>query len=347
MRIPAFLLAHTFFVGHVGAQTPAAMNEPPACFEQYSDSTATHAIHPATFTSAGDSLRGDYYHPDVDGPAPAVVLMHGGGSNPRLLRDMPLFFAPRLAACGVGALVYDKRGTGESDGIYEDSTFDDFVRDAGRAAEYLASRPDIAPESIGIIGFSQGGRLAPVVAVRYSAVRFVASVSGPLTSVESTRLYALENSFRGAGVADSLVNLVMPFWERHLAAVAARDSMAMRELDDGTMELRDSIYPALIPPASDAIPRTGIYNSMGRDYTTELAGLHVPWLSVYGESDPVVPVRESVRLLEDRMRAAGNDRYTVHVEPGVGHSFINPDTGEQFVFEALVFEWLLDNLHNR
>jgi pimeloyl-ACP methyl ester carboxylesterase len=312
------------------------------CVATYTDSTAAHTVEPVTIASGEVELHGSVYRPSGTGPFPTVVLMHGGGNNLVQLRNTPEFFAPRLAACGIAALVYDKRGTGKSGGDYSSSTFDDFIEDAGRAAEALAAKSYTDAARIGIVGFSQGGRLAPVVAVRYPAVRFAASVSGPLTSVEDTRLYALEHSFRRAGVADSTIARVMPLWRDHLDAVAAADSEALARVDVGREPLVGTVHPALLPPPSGELPRTGIYNSMGRDYTAELGRLDVPWLALYGGEDGVVPVQESVKILEERMERAGNSQVRVHVEPGVGHSFVDPDTGERYRFEEAIIEWIVD-----
>ena len=335
----------TFYVHFLSEQSEGNPSHQGAeCFYGYTDSLATHTSKKVDIQSDGAMISGELFLPGKPGPHPAIVLVHGGGSNIRIIRDTPHFFAPRLAHCGFAALVYDKRGTGESGGDYASSTFDDFITDAGKGVELLANHKSIDTNRIGIVGFSQGGRLAPVIAVRYPDVDFAVSVSGPLTSVSETRLYALENSFIEAGVSDSTLQWVMPLWQQHFKAISNKDKQKLQDLDKTIAERATQVHPSLLPPLSDALPRTGIYNSIGRDYVTELSGLSVPWFSLYGEADVVVPVTQSVELLHERMKAGDNDQYEVKVVPNATHSFVNTETRRPVGFEEMVMEWLQENV---
>ena len=290
---------------------------------------------------SGDiTLAGRLFLPDTTGNHPVAVLMHGGGSNVDRLRATPFYFGPRLAHCGIAAFAYDKRGTGDSGGDYSQSTFDDFVSDAGNSVAFLTEHIAIDPSRIGIIGFSQGGRLAPVVAVRYEQVSFVVSVSGPLTSVEATRLYALENDFQRIGVSDSVIAQIMPVWRTHFNAIASNDQALLSGLDDTIKILREQVHPSLTPRLSTNLPRTGIYNSIGRNYSTELSQLAVPWFSLYGADDIIVPVDASVSILHERMEAGGHQDFEVAILPQTSHSFMNTETREPVDFEAIIVDWV-------
>ena len=325
-----------------GNSTSESETEAPACFDSYADSTATWTKEAVEFESGGVVLEGGFiYRPAGPGPHPAVVLMHGGGGNHEILRITPNFFARRFAQCGLVAITYDKRGTGDSDGDYASTTFDDFVADAGSAAEYLAGLPEVDAEKIGVIGFSQGGRLAPVVSVRYPVISYAVSVSGPFTPVGDTRLYAVRNSFAEAGVRDSVMSIVMPLWEEHFALLENRGAGTKEDLDKQIELSLESFHHSLLPPPFTAIPQMGIYNSMGRDYVTELKDLTVPWLLLYGEKDVVVPVQASIDIAKDRMNEAANEDYEVIVFPNAGHSFRDVDTGEDVGFEGPIFDWIL------
>ena len=330
------------FVNQSAVQQEAEVVLPSVpCLEQYDEADASYKKIEIAFTSGEAPLAGQLYLPVSDGPHPLVVLLPGGGNNVEYLRNTPNFFAPRFAHCSLAALTFDKRGTGESGGDYATSTFDDFINDAGAAIRKMAARPDIDADQIGVVGFSQGGRLAPIVAVRSPQVAFVASVSGPLTSVEDTRYFALENAFRRSQVSDSVLARVMPLWRQHLDFVAADDLVSLQRLDQVLAEMSNKVHPALLPPQSDRLPQTGIYNSMGLDFSTELAHLRVPWLSLYGEMDAVVPVQKSLDILHERMATGQHNNYSVIVVPGVSHSFVHPETHESVPFERFVFDWIL------
>jgi len=314
------------------------------CFYNYRDSLATHVELDVQIQSEDIVLVGRLFLPDTTGSHPVAVLMHGGGGNTEMLRATPFYFGPRLAHCGIAALAYDKRGTGDSGGDYRASTMDDFVTDAGNVANFLAEQKGVDAKRVGIVGFSQGGRLAPVVAVRYPKVSYAVSVSGPLTSVAATRLYALEKNFEEAGVSESVLKQVMPLWKSHFDAIEAQDEDALSKLDLELEKQAGNFHSSLLPPFRDNLPRTGIYNSIGRDYVTELDQLSVPWFSLYGAEDIVVPVEESVAILHERMKSADHSGYEVKIIPGVNHSFVNPETQEFMRFESIVVDWMLEKI---
>ena len=108
---------------------------------------------------------------------PGVVLVHGAGPASR---DSLLMEARTLAAAGVAAIVYDKRMRGYSAvrrgyGVLAD--------DAVRAADVLAAAPEVDPRSIGVMGWSEGGWVAPAAVQRApSRFCFLALASAPIVS---------------------------------------------------------------------------------------------------------------------------------------------------------------------
>ena len=175
----------------------------PTCLTAEEDTANAFHVETLRFERDGVALAGRLFMPREPGPHPAVVLLHGGGLQRH--NEAPLFFAPLLAQCGVAALFYDKRGTGASEGAWEDALFDDFVDDAAAAVEALDRHPDI-DDRIGLIGFSQGGRLAPLVAVRHGQVDFIVSVSGPFASLIETRLYSLAQQLQRWSLSGSALD---------------------------------------------------------------------------------------------------------------------------------------------
>jgi len=129
---------------------------------------------------AGFDLAGTLTIPDGDGPFPAVVLISGSGPQDRdeqLAGHRPfLVLADHLARAGIAVLRYDDRGYGESGGGLE-GTSADFATDAAAAFEYLAARAETG--SVGLLGHSEGGLIAPLVAVDDPAVVFVVMLAGP------------------------------------------------------------------------------------------------------------------------------------------------------------------------
>ena len=315
---------------------------PPLCLEAVRDTMQAYRLEELAIESEGVTLAGRLFLPRTPGPHPAVVLMHGGGQQ--RLNEAPLFFAPFLARCGVAALVYDKRGTGASGGVWEASVFDDFVVDAAAAVAALAGRDDIDAQQVGLIGFSQGGRLAPVVSTRFGQVAFIVSVSGPFASLAETRLYALEQRLRRWGLSGSALDSTMTLWKQHFTLLVDEDAGALATMDDAVRVVARRYGAAMLPPTSDRLPVTPLYNSMTRDYAADLHRLRVPLLAIYGERDAVVPVQPSVAVLEQALERGGHRDLTVQIIPFADHSFVDWTFNQRIKVEEIVIGWILERI---
>ena len=314
----------------------------PSCLDAETAPATSYREEGLRIASGEVTLTGRLFLPEEPGPHPAVVLLHGGGLEH--LNEAPLFYAPLLARCGVAALVYDKRGTGASGGRWSEALFDDFATDAAAAVTVLAQRKDIDVHRIGLIGFSQGGRLAPVVAVRHEAVAFVVSVSAPFTSVAETRLYALEQQFRRGILTGSDLEATLALWKKHFAVIAAEDEASLVVLDEEVRKAAGRLKTSPLPPSSDRLPQTPTYNSMGRNYTAELRALRVPMLALYGDRDALVPVQRSVEALRRVLKQGGHRNLDIQVVPFADHSFTDWTFKERIKIEETIVEWILERL---
>lgn len=140
-----------------------------------------------TFQNEKDGIRlaGTLTLPKDSGKTlyPAVVLVSGSGPQNR---DEEIFghkpfavLADYLTQRGIAVLRYDDRGTGASEGEFKQGTSEDFSKDAEAAWRLLAQHPEIHPGKIGIIGHSEGGFIAAMIAARNRKVAFLVSLAGP------------------------------------------------------------------------------------------------------------------------------------------------------------------------
>lgn len=132
------------------------------------------AEHFVQFRVEGQSVYGMMHLPDGKGKFPAVALCHGFTGN--RIEDHRLFvkMARLLAANGVAALRFDFRGSGESEGDFEQVTISGEIADALAAIEFLRKQPEIDPDRIGLIGLSMGGCVATCAATRDGKVKALA-----------------------------------------------------------------------------------------------------------------------------------------------------------------------------
>ena len=169
----------------------------------------------AKFPSGELSLRGKLVLPDAAthgaGPYPAVVIVHGSESY----SAVDYYAEPYLyASNGFATLAFDKRGTGESDGKYLQN-FHVLSDDVVAAVRWLREQPGIDGNRIQLVGYSQGGWIAPLAALKDGNIRSVLVGYGVMVPVTGEDrwgyFYALQQKGLGedaVGAADR-VNAVI------------------------------------------------------------------------------------------------------------------------------------------
>jgi dipeptidyl aminopeptidase/acylaminoacyl peptidase len=138
------------------------------------------------FTSAdGTKLMGRISLPESNTPLPAFMELHGSEQGTRDNFGNKVM-AHYMISRGFAVLAYDKRGVGDSEGIYQEipssSNLQKIAEDAIAGVEYLASRPEIDAKRIGLIGGSQAGWVIPLAASQSDAISHMVILSGPVAS---------------------------------------------------------------------------------------------------------------------------------------------------------------------
>ena len=159
-----------------------------------------------TFTSGDLSITGLLVMPKGKSPHPAIVILHGSGRASGT-HDHPAYrvHANAFVRKGLAVLVYDKRGTGSSEGDFSSAGYDDFVQDALAAVRFLRSREDIDPLRVGLLGSSEGGWLTPEVAAVAGDIAFVINRCGPPIPWDETNLFEIEKDLEVDGVDPDII----------------------------------------------------------------------------------------------------------------------------------------------
>src|SRR5450759_1654527 len=151
---------------------------------------------------AGIMLAGTFTKPKSAGPFPALLLITGSGPQNRdeeIFGHKPFYvLADYLTRRGIAVLRVDDRGIGKSTGEFGKATTKDFAGDVRAGVKYLKSRSDVSTKKIGLLGHSEGGLIAPMVAGDSKDVAFIVLLAGPSLSGEQI-LY----------LQDSLISAVM------------------------------------------------------------------------------------------------------------------------------------------
>lgn len=148
-------------------------------FGQVVDTTQYSVVErEVSFMSEDGLIRGIIALPETESVnIPVVMLLHGfaGHMNDLIVggtaESMYGMTARILAEYGIASLRFDFRGSGLSEGDWQDTTFSGQIRDAISALSFLETFPEVDPSRIGLIGLSQGGLVAACVAARDQRVK--------------------------------------------------------------------------------------------------------------------------------------------------------------------------------
>jgi fermentation-respiration switch protein FrsA (DUF1100 family) len=280
--------------------------------------------------AAGNTLAGTLTIPPGKGPFPAVLLISGSGPNDRdetVFGHKPfLVLSDYLTRKGIVVLRADKRGIGKSTGDLAKATTADFASDAEAGVAYLKSRPEADPRRIGLIGHSEGGTIAPMVAAGDPGVRFIVLMAGP--GVPGDQLIVEQKR---------LIEEAMGVTKEQ----AAQDAVRQRELytlvetekDDAVLEkeLRakqaGQVPEAMMDASIQQLMSPWWRYTLTYDPATALRKVTCPVLVLNGEKDLQVPPALDLPAIRKALEEGGNKHFEIDELPGLNHLFQTTKTG--------------------
>ncbi len=275
----------------------------------------------------GVSLAATLTIPRGPGPFPAAILLAGSGPLDRDEADSGhrpfLVLADDLTRKGIAVLRYDKRGIGKSTGDYEIATTADFAADAEAALAFLKRRKEIDARKIGIIGHSEGGIIAPMIASRFSDVLWIVILAGPATKGEETLLLQSDLITRAAGMTSDQVAKSLDFDRESYNLVRhEKDRTALEaKLEDlvKVSGLGPSMPPAFVQRQIHWTSSPWFRYFLDYDPIPALQKTKCPVLVLSGEKDLQVPPRENLPLVRKALADGGNKDFQVLELPGLNH----------------------------
>jgi pimeloyl-ACP methyl ester carboxylesterase len=290
--------------------------------------------------SAGVKLAGTLTLPRAGGPFAAVLLITGSGPQDRnemVFGHKPfMVLADHLTRSGLAVLRYDDRGIGKSTGEFGKANTEDFAGDAVAGVEYLKTRKEINPKQIGLIGHSEGGIIAPIVAVRSPDVAFVVLLAG--TAMPGDQLLYLQGNLlaKAAGASDQAIADQRALQEAMFAIVRQeRDSVAaerkLREhLGNSIAGLPEEQKKAALQQIEVQIKTVNspwFRYFLTYDPVPMLKRVQCPVLALNGGRDLQVPPKENLEKIAAVLKESSNKDYKTVVFPGLNHLFQTCTTG--------------------
>lgn len=291
---------------------------------------------------AGISLAATLTVPDGPGPWPAAILVHGQGP---LDRDMSFenlkpfrTLAEHLATSGIGSLRYDKRGVGESGGDFTAATRKELGGDVVAALDFLEQREEVLANQIGLIGQSEGGVIASMIASICDGVAYAVLLAGPAVSGRenlalSFSLFAEASPTNDLSVAEfklrvhrllDLLGSNLP--EDREAAVQLAESVAPHVINEKTQVVLGGAE-VTAEQFVDFLASPCLQETIDDRPETHLSRLTCPVLALFAERDKHVPAAENMAAAERALAAAGNRAATVETVPECNHLFQRCTTG--------------------
>ena len=293
--------------------------------------------------AGGVRLAGTLTVPQGAGPFPAVILISGSGAQDRdetILEHKPfLVLADHLTRRGIAVLRVDDRGVGGSSGKVASSTSEDFAGDVKAGIATLKARPDINPKAIGLIGHSEGGIIAPLVATRSSDVAFIVLLAGTGLPGDEILTSQVGLLLKASGADKKMLDEGVRTQRRLLAAVKTeKDEQKGKEAAQAIIqEMRDNLPEPERKDFDES--RKGIDAQIAQLYTPwiqffltydprpALARVRCPVLALNGANDVQVAPRENLTEIEKALKSGGNDRIVIKELPRLNHLFQTSETG--------------------
>ncbi len=237
---------------------------------------------------------------------PVIIIVHGSGNKGSWTTYLPM--VSRFSEQGLAVVFFDKRGTGQSEGIYTDvipenseELIEQLSNDVIAVADWTKKQARIDTTRIGVLGFSEGGWVAPRASEKSTVISFEVILSGPVCSVGQEFLYSqLSERYEGDGPM-------------------AQDSIFRR------MEVFEGIH------GFDALPHFDLCKN--------------PSFWLFGEKDSSMAMSFSLEKLKSIMASSPEKEIQYKVYKNANHSLYDVDSKERKPYAGDIKEWLLSMLY--
>jgi fermentation-respiration switch protein FrsA (DUF1100 family) len=292
---------------------------------------------------ANINLAGTLSLPTKLGVFPAVILISGSGAQNRdeeLLGHKPfLVLADYLTKNGIAVLRFDDRGTAMSKGDFITATTSDFATDVEAALQYLLTRKEIDHKKIGLIGHSEGGMIAPMVANKSKNVSFIILLAG--TGIPGDELLLLQQELigRASGISDEDLqkSKIINTEAFELVKKATNSDQVKKDITELIKKSIKSDTEAKIP---DGISESEFISMQVNQITnpwmqffikynpaSTLEKVKCPVLALNGDKDLQVPSKVNLEAINKALAKGGNKKVTSKELPNLNHLFQECKTG--------------------
>jgi fermentation-respiration switch protein FrsA (DUF1100 family) len=286
------------------------------------------------------SLAGTLTLPKKDGiNYPVVILISGSGPQNRdseLFGHKPfLVISDYFTKNGIAVLRFDDRGVALSTGDFKTATTLDFASDVESAIAYLKTRKEIDKTKIGLVGHSEGGIIAPIVASKTKDVKFIVLLAG--TGISGNQLLLLQQELiaKVSGVPELEIKksrrINSALFE---LIIKSNDNQSLKTditkyLKETSFEIdpKNKIDEKYISAQVNQLISPWMQFFIKHNPTSVLEKVKCPVLAVNGEKDLQVPPKENLIAIKNALEKGGKKEITTIEFPNLNHLFQECKTG--------------------
>lgn len=304
------------------------------------------------YTGATTNIRlaGTLLIPEGAGPFPAVLLLTGSGPQDRdesLLGHKPFWvLADALARRGIAVLRVDDRGVGASTGDFSTATTEDFADDALAGLAFLRTRKELDGKRLGLVGHSEGGLVAPMVAAR-TPVAFLVLLAAPGVPGDEIILSQGDVLARAQGKPEAAVQRMHASQRRLFDLVKQEKDVQIleqkaRPLIEASLDGLDEAEKRAIGDRGKRVEALLAQLSspwlrffVAYDPRPALTKLRCPVLALAGEKDLQVPAKRNLEAIAAALAAGKNRGSSTRALPGLNHLFQTAKTGSPTEYASI------------
>lgn len=323
----------------------------------------SYKVEDVTFENkeAKIKLAGTLTMPNGKGKFPVIVLVTGSGAQDRneeiLGHKSFLVIADYLTKNGYAVLRYDDRGVAASEGDFESATTYDFANDAKSAVDYLKNIKEIDSKKIGILGHSEGGMIAQMIAAERKDLPFIISLAGPGISIDELMLVQKYEIEKASGLSNEVLEANQKLFRKIYEIIKKNPSNDIASQEIKSLLKSDPTYKELSEEQINELASVTESNWFATfiRYNPEnnLAKIKSKALILNGEKDVQVTAKENLEGW--RKGLSHNKKATIKSYPNLNHLFQSAKTGmpneygeiettiEPVVLEDII-KWLNENV---
>lgn len=302
-------------------------------------------------------LAGTLTLPKKNGKFPVVILISGSGPQNRdeeLLDHKPfLVLADYLTKNGIAVLRFDDRGTAKSTGDFKNATTFDFATDVEYAIKYLQTRKGINKNNIGLIGHSEGGIIAPIIASKNKDIDFIVLMAGSTLRGDKLLLLQKYKIEIQMGINKQLVEKNQQIFAGAYEMILNKN-LEKEVLSDSLSHYFISKYGKILPENQknaliNQLTSPWMISFIRLDPAVYLEKVSCPILAINGNKDIQVPSKENLEIIKNIFKKSKNTNVVIKELKNLNHLFQECETGvisEYATIEQTISPIALEEISN-